>query len=146
MSLIDITNLIPTCGSDDNTWINFHKEAKKRYGRKDANVLWNKVWEKRAEETGTLTSDRANTERLREYMESQGIQVKGSYVDNVTEAVGDTFSFFGGLGKTMTVITIAVVVVLLVAVFIVIFKSIKDPSYAGKIGGAVASARTGGKF
>ena len=139
MSLLDITQQIPTCGSDDSAWIAFHKSAKKRYGKSDANILWRKVWQKRADETGAFTSDRANTEKLREYMAGQGVTIEGSVVDNVTEGVGDVFGFFSGFGKTLGIVTLVVLAVLLIAVFIVIFKSIKDPSYAGKVGGAVAS-------
>lgn len=143
MSLDRITLTMPTCNSPANVWIDWHKQCKKRYGKKDANRLFMALWDKRTED-GTFLSDDANTSQLRDYMKSQGVTIEGAVLSDVGDFFGDIFGFFGTIGKTYLYIMLVVVVLIIIAVMMVVFKAIKDPSYAGKVGGAVVSARTGG--
>ena len=132
---------VPNCGSSDVEWIEFHKEAKKYFGASDAKVLWQKVWEKRSDESGVFTSDKANTSTLRDYAEKNGLSVQASTLAGIGDGIGDFFGMFGTVIKTFALIFVVFLVLILVAILMAIFKGVKDPEYINKAAGSVAAAK-----
>jgi len=132
--------LLPNCDSSASQWIAFHKEARKRYGRIKANTLFMALWQKRTDD-GALLGDEANTRELREYMEKQGVTIEGGVLDTAQDFVGGIWDGISGFGKTMYYLFVAVLVLTIVAVGFLVFKSINDPKYAGKVAGNIRGGK-----
>ena len=82
---------IPTSSSSSAMWVSWHKTLKKKFGKKKANIIWIAAWDKRA---GTGSS--ASTVELRDYMDSQGVKIDTTTLEDITDVGGDITDFFGG--------------------------------------------------
>jgi hypothetical protein len=98
----DPSQNIPTASSTSESWIQWHKELKRVFGKKTANSLWSFAWAKR----GGKNAD-ANTSKTRMYMKSQGVNIDTTKLneafDNVKASINQGISVakwvaIGGLG------------------------------------------------
>ena len=98
----DPSQNIPTASSTSESWIQWHKELKRVFGKKTANSLWSFAWAKR----GGKNAD-ANTSKTRVHMKSQGVNIDTTRLneafDNVKASINQGISVakwvaIGGLG------------------------------------------------
>ena len=95
----DPSKRIPTTEDTAEMWVSWHKSLKKWFSKAEANEHWLRFWNQR----GGAGSD-ADTMDLREYMESQGVNltttIMGDIADGsmgVVDFIGDTFTWGRGL-------------------------------------------------
>jgi hypothetical protein len=117
---VDPSKRIPTASSTDEQWISWHGQLKKVFGKKTANDIWLYAWSKR----GGVNSN-ANTNRLSNYLEGNGIDIERSTLANIGEGVSDTFSAIGTGFKWAGIIILGVAGVILVSILI---KLVKNPN------------------
>jgi hypothetical protein len=135
------TQLIPNKQSSSQTWIQWHKAMKRRYGKKEANLLFTKAWDMRG---GAGSS--ASTNELRTYMKDNGIKFDTTTMESITDttyegldAVGDFFT----MGKYMS---IAVGVIVVGGLGMLIFNIAKQPIKSAKAIGSLTPMGRGSKM
>lgn len=114
---LDPSQSIPTASSKAENWIQWHKDLKKVFGKKKANSIWLYAWAKR----GGIQSS-ANTSGLRDYMDSQGVNVTTTSLGELSDAVGNVLDFGLGVGKIVIIGSLSVVGLVLLAILIKLFK------------------------
>jgi len=96
MGKVDPSINIPTASSEAQDWIQWHKELKAFFNKKEANSIWVYAWSRRGGEDSS-----ANTGRLRDYMSSQGIDIQRTRLDAIQDAASDVF---GGIGDVLNAV------------------------------------------
>ena len=132
MASIDPTTLIPNKSSKFESWITYHQAVKKRYGKKTGNALWTKAWSKRGSPT-------ANTNALRTYLAKNNIVIDKSAWDSVVDKgidVADNFSDMLNMGKWVTFVLVAGVVI---GVVILVINIARKPAEVAKIATTVGT-------
>lgn len=121
---------IPSSTGTDVQWIEWHKALKSRYGKKEANVVFLRAWERR-KNAKAISGSAANTSRLRNYLQDNGIDLSAdgimAYPSNILDSVTSGFESAFGVGKTIFMIVI-IMVLLFAAVFL--FNIAKNPAAA----------------
>ena len=118
---VDPSTIIPTAQSQGSDWVNWHKALKAKFGKKQANTLFVKAWNKRK-------GSSASTVALRDYLKGQGINVEKSIFESTQDAgssVLDTFSDVFKFGKVATMVAVSSGVLLTI---FLIYNIAKDPS------------------
>lgn len=105
-SKIDVVKLIPSQQSTGEAWETWHRSLRKRFGKKNANMIFLKAWEMR----GGAGTD-ASTVALRNYMKDQGVTLETTTFEGIQDSVSDIGEYVGsflrlGIGFNV-VITIA---------------------------------------
>lgn len=95
---IDPSTNIPTASSKSEEWIQWHQDLKKVFGRKKANSIWVFAWAKRG---GTNVP--ANTNKLSDYLEPEGIDVDRTSLEEVGESVTEVVSGIFTFGKILII-------------------------------------------
>jgi len=116
------TQIIPTKSSSSQSWIQWHKAMKSRYGKKDANALFVKAWDLR----GGAGSD-ASTNELRVYMKDNGVVLDTTSIEDIVDT---TQSGLDGLGSFFTMgkyATIAVGVIVVGGLAMLVYNIAKQP-------------------
>lgn len=135
---VDVIKNIPNKDSTDDQWIIWHG-ALKKFGKKNANLIFLEAWNSRTEKGGILFSSKANTEKLRDYLEKQGISLEkgladysASFIDTVDDFFTSAFNIgkYAGIGAT---------VVVLIIIAVILYVIIKNPEATGKLAMAYAS-------
>jgi hypothetical protein len=119
---LDPSQSIPTASSKAENWIQWHKDLKKVFGKKKANSIWLYAWAKRG---GVKSS--ANTSVLRDYMDSQGVNVTTTSLGELSDAVGNVLDFGLGVGKIVIIGGLSVVGLILISILIRLFKNPNQP-------------------
>ena len=124
--MADPTKIIPTKTSASQSWIEWHRAMRGRYGKKQANILFVKAWELRG---GAGTS--ASTNELRQYMADNDVVLDTTTMESVTDtayagldSVGDFFT----MGKY---VTIALGVIVIGGLGMMVYNIAKQPLKAG---------------
>lgn len=128
---------IPTKTSPSQSWIEWHKDMKGRYGKKQANLLFVKAWELRG---GAGTS--ASTNELREYMSENDVVLDTSTMESVTDA---TYAGLDSVGEFFTMgkyVSIALGVIVIGGLGMLVFNIAKQPF---KAAGAAANLHPAGR-
>jgi hypothetical protein len=108
---LDPSKTIPTASSNSESWIQWHKDLRRVFGKKKANSIWLYAWSKR----GGVNSP-ANTRSLRNYMDKQGIDITTTNLAQLGDAIGNILSFPFSVGKVLIIGGLSVAgIVLLVA-------------------------------
>jgi hypothetical protein len=115
---LDPSQTIPTASSKSENWIQWHKDLKKVFGKKKANSIWLYAWAKRG---GVKSS--ANNSALRDYMDSQGVNVTTTSLGELSDAVGNVLDFGLGIGKIVIIGGLSVVGLILLSILIRLFKN-----------------------
>ena len=115
---LDPSQTIPTASSKSENWIQWHKDLKKVFGKKKANSIWLYAWAKRG---GVKSS--ANTSALRDYMDSQGVDVTTTSLGELSDSIGNVLDFGFGVGKVVIIGTLSVVGLILIAILVKLFRN-----------------------
>ena len=121
--MIDPSQSIPTASSESQNWVQWHKDLKKVFGKKQANSIWNYAWSKR----GGKNSKGATT-TLRNYMGKQGVNIDKTTLSGLADFGDSVGSFFGGVfsaWKWVMIIGGGAVGIILIRV---LWKMSKDPN------------------
>ena len=115
-----LTDILPHSGSDDNEWVQFHKALLwEGFSQGEANNIWLRAWNARA-------SDDANTHYLRNYFDTQGIDISGGVISNLTDNVRNGFSGIGtGISSFGSLVLIGAIIGVAIIGFIS-YKAIKN--------------------
>jgi hypothetical protein len=117
---------LPSVNSSDAQWIAWYKTMHGEIGKKNANVLFLRAWEKR-KNAGLLGSS-ANTKTLRDFLSKYGIDVKPdgvfAYPISAFEYAESAISTAFGIGKWSFII-LALIVIIPVAMLL--FNVAKNP-------------------
>jgi hypothetical protein len=119
---LDPSKTIPTASSKAENWIQWHKDLKSVFGKKKANSIWLYAWAKRG---GVKSS--ANTSGLRDYMDSQGVDVTTTALGELSDKIGNVLDFGFGLGKVIIIGSLSVVGLILLGILIRLFKNPNQP-------------------
>jgi hypothetical protein len=140
--MLTISKQIPTSASSDEIWIAWYKSMKKDFGKKKAKEAFSYIWASRQ-------SKSANTNTLRDYFETQGINIKPEgLISGIIEIGDDVFDKVGSymrMGRTAVMITGGVLLFAVGALVLQIalqpFKTLKE---VGKVSGK--NVETGSKM
>ena len=126
------SKVMPDSASSDQEWISWHQEMKKRYGKKDANLLFSERWNNRKPRN-------ANTGNLRDYMRDQGVVIdSGSLLGSIRDEGAGIVDSIGNVLKIGGYVGIAVIAVPVLIVGVVLFQALKNPAATA---GAIKTAR-----
>lgn len=117
---VDPSKRIPTATSSDEQWILWHGQLKKLFGKKQANSIWLYAWSKR----GGVDA-KANTNRLSNYLEENGIDIERTTLDSIGEGIVDTASGIASFGKWFIIIPLGIAGIILIAILV---KLIQNPN------------------
>lgn len=109
---------IPTTRSSSADWILWHKNLKKMFGKNEANTIWSYAWSKRGG-----VSVNANDRTLSNYMESQGVDIERSTLDEIGEGVLDFGSGVLTFGKWLIIIPLGIAGVIMIFILIQLFRN-----------------------
>lgn len=119
----NVTQNIPTISSPPEQWVQWHKDLKNYFGKKEANSLFLKAWTIRG-------NSKANTSDLRTYLKDNGIKISESSWDSVVDlgvGVGDVFGDFMKISKYAG---IAMGGIVLIGVGMIVYNIAKNPAQA----------------
>jgi hypothetical protein len=113
---IDPSKIIPTSDDTAERWVVFHKALKSWFGKQSANAFFLQFWGQRA---GAGTS--ADSHDLREYLDTQGVNLSTDMKGEITDTTLDFFDWFGDTANVLRAVVIGTVVlgVGLVAYYII---------------------------
>lgn len=126
---------VPNKKSNALTWITWHEAMKSSFGKKNANYLFSRAWNKR----GGVSSV-ANTSDLREYLKKNGISIDKDWTASIIDTTGDFTDFFGDIFNVGKYAGIAFTVILVAGVGMLVYNVAKDPI---KAAGAAAKLKGG---
>jgi hypothetical protein len=116
----DPSQNIPTASSTSESWIQWHKELKRVFGKKTANSLWIFAWAKR----GGRSAD-ANTSKTRVYMKSQGVNIDTTKLNEAFDNVKASINQGISVGKWVVIGSLGVGVILFI---LILRKLLQNPS------------------
>lgn len=116
------TKIIPTRTSSSSAWIEWHKTMKSRYGKKQANILFVKAWDKRG---GAGTS--ASTNELREYMKNQGVTLDTTTMEGLTDTVSSGLDTIGDIFNVGKYFAIGTGVIVISGLAILVWNVVRNP-------------------
>ena len=117
---LDPSSTIPTASSKSENWIQWHKDLKKFFGKKKANSIWLYAWAKR----GGIKSS-ANDMQLRDYMNSQGVDVTTTGLGAIADVVGNVLDFSLGFGRVILIGSLSLVGLILISILV---KLVRNPN------------------
>ena len=118
---VNPVNNIPTSSSLPEAWIDWHKQLKSSFGKKQANALFIKAWSRRG-------SSAANTSDLRSYLSKNGINISKSAWDSVVDKGVDVTDFFGDAFTMGKYVSISLAVITLGGLALIIFNIGRKPA------------------
>ncbi|MCR6637444.1 MAG: hypothetical protein NVV82_00180 [Sporocytophaga sp.] len=119
---------LPNVDSTDDQWI-LWRDALSKYGKKQANMIFLEAWKNRTPQGSWLTSSKANTEKLRDYLEKKGITLeKGAldYTATFMDGVDDYFTSLFKVGKWVGLSAAGLVVLVIITIIYLIVKNPKE--------------------
>ena len=115
---IDPSQNVPSASSSDEQWMTWHKSLKKTFGKKTANQIWSMAWAKRGG-----TDVRANTTKLSNYMEKQGVDFERTNWAEIGESFTDFGSGMASFIKWSGVIVGGLILLILIRIIIALTKN-----------------------
>lgn len=125
---------VPNKKSTALEWITWHTALKRSYGKKSANYIFSKAWNKRG---GVNAS--ANTSELRDYLKKNGIEIDKNFTATITDSAGDVLDGIGDLFGVGKIFGIALGVIVIGGAGLLIYNIAKNP-----VGAANAAAKLKG--
>ena len=126
MSKVSPLTNIPNKNSQASAWIEWHKTLKDNFGRKQANALFIKAWQRQGD---TFT---ANTHELREYLSKNGINIEKNIASAVFDSGADVFDSIGDFMQVGKYVVIALGVITIGGLALAVYNIAKNP--VGTIG------------
>src|SRR3989304_7825161 len=120
--MTDPTKTIPNRQSSSASWIKWHETMKSRYGKKEANTLFLKAWDKRG---GAGSS--ASTNELREYMKDNDVVLDTTTLESITDTASKGLDGIGDFFTMGKYVAIAVGVIIVGGLGMLIFNIAKQP-------------------
>lgn len=118
MAKLDPSKSIPTASSKSESWIVWHKDLKKMFGKKKANSIWLYAWSKRGGVNAT-----GNTDELRGYMKGQGVNITTTTLNEITDTIGDVLGFGLGIGKVILIGGLSITGLILLGILVKLFRN-----------------------
>ena len=115
---LDPSKTIPTASSKPENWIQWHKDLKKIFNKKKANSIWLYAWAKR----GGIKSS-ANTISLRNYMDSQGVDITTTSLGELSDKIGNVLDFGFGVSKVVIIGTLSLTGLILIGILVKLFRN-----------------------
>jgi len=122
--------IIPTNQSSFSTWIEWHKSLKSCVGKSKANQLWMLNFDKEAP---------GDSVELREYMDSQGVQLDRDILDRTVDFGSGVAGFFGDSINFGSTISKIVVLIIVGGAGLMIYNIVKTPEGATRLGAAIGT-------
>jgi len=120
MAKIDPSENVPKASSSDEQWMTWHKSLKKTFGKKTANQIWSMAWSKRGG-----TDVRANTTKLSNYMEKQGVDFERTNWAEIGESFTDWGSSMNKMMRWTGIIIGGLLLLILIKIILALFKNPK---------------------
>lgn len=139
--MINPTQIIPTRNSSSQSWIQWHKAMKSRYGKKQANFLFVKGWDNRA---GAGTN--ASTNELREYMKQNGVTLDSTTLESVTDSVSSGLDSIGDMFTVGKYLIIGTSVIIVGGLGLLIYNIAKQPIKAASTAASFTPVGRATKF
>jgi len=121
---------LPGVNSSAAQWKNWHQALKGCVGKTNANQLFTQQYDKVGYDSTT---------ELRSYMEAQGVQLDRDALDRLTDTGMGVYNWAGGAFNFASGVGTIVVVMVLGAVGVLLYKMAQDPDTAVRVGSAVAT-------
>lgn len=125
---VDPSKVIPTSDDTAERWVAFHKALKSWFGKQSANAYFLKFWAQRA---GAGTS--ADTRDLREYMDSQGVDLTTDWKGEITDFSMGIVDWFGDTANVLRAVVFGAVILGVGLVAYYIIKSTNQGKSAGQM-------------
>jgi len=135
--MTDPTKIVPNQQSSSQSWIQWHKAMKSRYGLKEANLLFVKAWDKRGG-----AGSKGSTNELREYMRDNDVKLDTTGLEDVLDTGSSVLDTIGGAFTAGRYISLAIGVIVLGGAAMLIFNIAKQPI---KAAGAASNLMPMGK-
>lgn len=119
----DPTKSIPTRNSKAEEWIEWHRELKSNFGKKQANAIFLKAWKLRG-------SNSITTNEMRTYFSKNGITLDKSIIDALIDKGDDISDFFGDLFNIGKYAGIGLAIIVVGGLGLVVYNIAKNPSKA----------------
>lgn len=130
---VDPSKIIPTSDDTSERWVAFHKALKSWFGKAAANSYFVKFWNQRA---GAGSS--ADTHDLREYMNSQGVNLQTDFAGDVVDFEMGIVDWFGDTANVLRAVIFGTVIV---GVGLIAYYMIKGTNHGKSMGEMVAPVR-----
>lgn len=137
MIKVDPIRILPNLSSTDKDWISWHEALNKEFGKKQANTVFLRAWNKRTDKGNAFFSGKANTEELRDYMKKQGVVMEKSFADypvSYFDFVTDFFNSAFNLGKIGGIVAVVLVIIIVLAL---VRTVVKNPQILEKAAGGL---------
>ena len=121
---------LPGVHSSAAQWKSWHQALRKCVGKENANGLFNMQYDKVGYDSTT---------ELRTYMKSQGVDLDRDALDRLTDTGMGVYNWVGGMFNFTSGVGMVVVVMIVGAVGVLLYKMAQDPDTAVRVGSAVAT-------
>ena len=121
---------IPGKNSSAAQWKSWHQSLKACVGKNNANQLFLMQYDKVGFDSTT---------ELRGYMKSQGVDLDRDVVDRLTDTGMGVYNWVGGVFEFTSGIATIVILMVLGAMGVLLYKMAQDPDTAVRVGSAVAT-------
>lgn len=121
---------LPGPNSSTAQWVSWHKALKSCVGKQNANQLFLMQYDK---------EDLSSSTELRAYMETQGVQLDRNVAERLTDTGMGVYNFAGGVFDFSSGLASVVVVMVVGAIGVLLYKISQDPDSAVRVGAAVAT-------
>ena len=121
---------IPGVNSSAAQWKAWHQALKSCVGKKNENQLFLMQYDKVGYDSTT---------ELRNYMEGQGVDLDRDVLDRLTDTGMGVYNWAGGAFEFTSGVAMIVVVMVLGAIGVLLYKMSQDPDTAVRVGSAVAT-------
>lgn len=126
----DACLIIPTNQSSYSTWIEWHKSLKSCVGKSQANQLWMMNFDKEMP---------GDSVELRDYMQSQGVQLDRDALDRLTDTGKGIFDFVGGGFTFASNLSRIILLIIVGGAGLMIYNIVKTPEGATRLGAAIGT-------
>ncbi len=126
----DACLIIPTNQSSYSTWIEWHKSLKSCVGKSQANQLWMMNFDKEMP---------GDSVELRDYMQSQGVQLDRDALDRLADTGKGIFDFVGGGFTFASNLSRIILLIIVGGAGLMIYNIVKTPEGATRLGAAIGT-------
>lgn len=124
---------IPNISTSDTGWIQYYKDLKASFGKRNAVSIWVKTWSAR----GGKNSN-ANSNTLRDYMEKQGVEIDAGGLAKIIDFGDDIVDTVTTVFKMGAILVFATIGISILGFSMILFNLAKEP--AKNIGIAAGTA------
>lgn len=128
---------IPDINSDDNQWIAW-RESLNKFGKQQANLLFLEAWKTRSPDGNWWSSSKANTVKLRDYLESKGISLDKGVLDYSASFMDSVDNFFTSTFKVGKYAGIGITAIVVLIIIVILYSAVKNPQGTKELAMALA--------